>query len=79
MDKGHLSQKAISEEALVPLRKVRICLAKLTKDGLVHLQEVPKRNDRTPQNTWFFWGVRLERTYASIIEYIFTSSKNLFI
>ena len=40
MDKGHLSQKAISEEALVPLRKVRICLAKLTKDGLVHLQEV---------------------------------------
>jgi hypothetical protein len=62
---------------LVPLRTVRICLAKMTKDGLVHSQEVAKRNDRTPQNTWFFWGVRLEKTYATIVEFIYRSMYNL--
>jgi len=77
MDKGHLDQKSISEEALVPLRTVRICLAQMTKDGLVQLQEIAKRNDRTPQNTWFFWGVNLQRTYASIIEFIYRSTFNL--
>jgi hypothetical protein len=77
MDKGHLDQKSISEEALVPLRTVRICLAKMTKDGLVHVQEVAKRSDRTPQNTWFFWGVRLEKTYTTIIEFIYRSIYNL--
>ena len=70
-------QKAISEEALIPLRTVRICLAQMTKDGLVQLQEVAKRTDRTPQNTWFFWGVNLQRTYSSIIEFIYRSIYNL--
>ena len=49
----------------------------MTKDGLVQLQEVAKRTDRTPQNTWFFWGVNLQRTYSSIIEFIYRSIYNL--
>ena len=77
LDKGQLDQKLVSELALIPMKHVRAMLYRMMQDGVVKLQEIAKRADRTPQNTYFMWSVHLPSTYYAIVEFVHRSLFNL--
>lgn len=77
LDKGQLDQKLVSELALIPMKHVRAMLYRMMQDGVVKLQEIAKRADRTPQNTYFMWSVDLPSTYFAIVEFVHRSLYNL--
>ena len=52
-------------------------LYRMMQDGVVKLQEIAKRVDRTPQNTYFMWSVHLPSTYYAIVEFVHRSLFNL--
>ena len=77
LDKGQLDQKLVSELALIPMKHVRAMLYRMMQDGVIKLQEIAKRADRTPQNTYFMWSVHLPSTYYAIVEFVHRSLYNL--
>ena len=77
LDKGQLDQKLVSELALIPIKHVRAMLYRMMKDGIIKLQEIAKRADRTPQNTYFMWSVDLPSAYYAIVEFVHRSIFNL--
>jgi hypothetical protein len=72
-----LDQKLVSELALIPMKHVRAMLYRMMQDGVIKLQEIAKRADRTPQNTYFMWSVHLPSTYYAIVEFVHRSLYNL--
>eukprot|EP01101_Sappina_pedata_P007872 TRINITY_DN4247_c0_g1_i2.p1 TRINITY_DN4247_c0_g1~~TRINITY_DN4247_c0_g1_i2.p1 ORF type:complete len:443 (-),score=145.63 TRINITY_DN4247_c0_g1_i2:244-1572(-) len=56
--KKFLSDKMVSELALLPFTMTRQLLFDMMKKNVVHLQEVPKTTDHCPSRTIYLWTVR---------------------
>jgi len=49
----------------------------MLRGGMLHLQEVPKNKEHTPQQTYFLWSVKLDQVYDKLIEDMYKSVRNL--
>ena len=56
LDHGLLEEKAISDLVLAEAKSVRMILFRLVAEGLLVVQEVPRRPDRNPQHTAYLFG-----------------------
>ena len=50
---GGLDEKSLAEQALVSAKEAKELLFRLVADGVVTVQEVPRRADRHPQFTFY--------------------------
>lgn len=57
LSKRMYEERQISKVAMITSKEVRERLYALLKNGLVHLQEVPKSADHAPSRTIFLWSV----------------------
>lgn len=66
LEKRQLEQKTIGELALLPSNDARRRLYELLREGLVKVQEVPKRADHNPAFTFYCWSVDAPEMLNSI-------------
>ncbi len=63
---GGLDEKGLAEQTLIPAKEAKELLFKLVTDGVVQVQEVPRRADRHPQFTFYvFMAVSSERSLVA--------------
>ncbi|EFC45742.1 predicted protein [Naegleria gruberi] len=77
LEKKYLEQTHIAECALLPPCEARTLLMNMLRGSILHLQEVPKSKDRSAQQTFFLWSVKLEQVYEKIIDDMYKSVRNL--
>eukprot|EP00939_MAST-03C_sp_MAST-3C-sp1_P001830 g1830.t1 len=53
----YLDEKQVSIRAMLPPKEARAILYKLFDDSLIHIQEVPKKPDFSPQTTFYMYTV----------------------
>lgn len=66
LDFRQLEQKQIGDYAMLPSAEVRRRLCAMFAAGWVKMQEVPKRSDYNPQQTFFCWSVDLVQVYENV-------------
>jgi len=59
--KKYLDQGQISELAMMSPRETRERLYQMYRDQLVTFQEVPKRADHNPGNTYYLWTIKVDQ------------------
>jgi len=69
LERGQLDEKAVSDCAMLEPKVARAILFKLVGDGLVTLQEVPRRPDRAPQHTLFLFNATWGRIMPILAEW----------
>lgn len=62
---SYMSERQISEKALIPEKKCRETLFKMMQENFVTLQEVPKTADRNPKKTIYLWKIDLDHVFDS--------------
>ena len=57
LDRAQLEEKQVGDVALIPAKEARALLYKLLAAKVVHLQEIPRKPDHAPMNTYYLWSV----------------------
>lgn len=74
---GALDEKSASDLAMVPAKDTKTTLWRLTTDGLLALQDVPKRPDHHPQFTFHLFRAELPKLLTCLAEKAHHSLLNL--
>lgn len=61
MDKKFLDQQQLSELAMMSLRETRERLYHMYRDEIVNFQEVPRRADHHPNQTFYLWTFNMHQ------------------
>eukprot|EP00010_Vexillifera_abyssalis_P005184 CAMPEP_0201555502 /NCGR_PEP_ID=MMETSP0173_2-20130828/49406_1 /ASSEMBLY_ACC=CAM_ASM_000268 /TAXON_ID=218659 /ORGANISM="Vexillifera sp., Strain DIVA3 564/2" /LENGTH=607 /DNA_ID=CAMNT_0047967323 /DNA_START=47 /DNA_END=1870 /DNA_ORIENTATION=- len=75
--KNMLEDSQISDLAVVPIQETRKLLCKLSQDGVLSMQQIPKTTDRTPLRTIYCWEASHEQACALFTKQCYQSIKNL--
>jgi DNA-directed RNA polymerase III subunit RPC3 len=60
LDKQYLDQTQLSELAMMSVRETRERLYGMYQDEMVTFQEVPRRADHHPNQTYYLWTFRIK-------------------
>jgi hypothetical protein len=77
LERGALDEKSVSELVMAPQREARVILYKLLSDGIVTLQEVPRRPDRHPQFTAYLFRADFPRVLTEMTEWCHRTLVNI--
>ena len=72
-EKGKVGEKELTAMTLIGQKTMRSYLAKLHRTGMIHLQEIPRDNSRTPARTMYLWYFDAEKSKAKISEETYKS------
>jgi hypothetical protein len=70
LERGLLDEKAIAERAMLEPKGARRLLFRMVADGLLTLQELPRRPDRNPQHTTFLFSAHWDRVLALLADHV---------
>jgi TFIIE alpha subunit len=59
LEKGSLEERSISDLLMIQAKELRELVYKLFKDGVIQMQEVPRRPDHHPQFTFYLYSAEL--------------------
>jgi DNA-directed RNA polymerase III subunit RPC3 len=65
LEKKYLEQAQLSELAMMSLKETRERLYQMYRDELVSFQEVPRRADHHPSQTFYLWTMDLPQVSST--------------
>jgi len=69
LERGLMDEKAVAERSMLEPKSARRLLFRMVADGLLTLQELPRRPDRNPQHTVYLFGAHWDRVLALLAEH----------
>ena len=70
-EKGKVGEKELTAVTCIGQKTMRSYLAKLHRTGMIHLQEIPRDNSRTPARTMYLWYLDGEKSKAKLMEELY--------
>jgi transcription initiation factor IIE alpha subunit len=77
LDKRFLDQQQLSELAMMSLRETRERLYHMYRDEVVTFQEVPRRADHHPNQTFYLWAFDARRVTGELLDRMYKGALNL--
>ena len=77
MDKKFLDQQQLSELAMMSLRETRERLYHMYRDEMITFQEVPRRADHHPNQTFYLWTFNMKEVGEEVVQRMYKGALNL--
>ncbi len=77
LDKKFLDQQQLSELAMMSLRETRERLYHMYRDEMVTFQEVPRRADHHPNQTFYLWTFNMKQVVEEVLDRMYKGALNL--
>jgi len=77
LDKKFLDQQQLSELAMMSLRETRERLYHMYRDEMVNFQEVPRRADHHPNQTFYLWTFHMKQVGEEVVQRMYKGALNL--
>lgn len=77
LEKKFLDQQQLSEMAMMSLRETRERLYYMYMDEMVTFQEIPRRADHHPNQTFFLWTFNMKQVGEEVVQRMYKGALNL--
>lgn len=77
LDKKYLDPQQVSELAMMSLRETRERLYRMYADLLLTVQEIPRRADHHPNQTFYLWTFNMQQVVEELTQRMYKGALNL--